>query len=89
MRRLNLTRRMIMNKNKWIKTTEMLAEIKMHPNEYIEYEHHLMGPLVRTHCFIYNEKTGTLEEDGGECDFQETTEEELLAFYGNSWWRKV
>lgn len=77
-----------MEEKKWIKTEQMLEDLKNDPDNEQQYTHYLGGILRSTHWLIYNSKKGLF---GDSCDwgyYDWYTRSEYLEIHSNEWWRR-
>ncbi|MBR5656560.1 MAG: hypothetical protein IKW98_07755 [Prevotella sp.] len=77
-----------MEERKWIKTEQMLEDLKNDPDNEHEYTHYLGGILRSTHWLIYNSAKGLFgaSTDWGKYDWY--TMNEYLEIHSNEWWRR-
>lgn len=70
---------------KWIKTEEMLENLRNEPDVEQQYARHLGGILRSTHWLRYDSKRD-LYGDSLNISFDWFTREEFLSLFGDGWW---
>jgi len=77
-----------MEEKKWIKTEQMLANLKNDPDNEQEYTHYLGGNLRSTHWLTYDSKKCQFGNSSDWDDYGWYTEAEFLEAFAEHWWRR-
>lgn len=77
-----------MEENKWIKTEQLLEDLKKDADNEQEYTHYLGGILRTTHWLIYDSKKGLFGYSTDWNDYDWFTEAEFLQIYAVHWWHR-
>ena len=75
-----------MEKKKWIKTGQMLEDLKNEPDNEQEYTLNLGGILRSTHWFEYDSKKNLFGNSTDWFHYDWYTETEFLEIYAGCWW---
>lgn len=78
----------VMGKKKWIKTEQMLEELKKDANNEHEYRHWLGGILRSTHWLIYDSGKNQFGDSTDWDNYVWYTEAEFLNAYTGHWWHR-
>jgi len=81
----DLCAKKIMEKKDWIKTEQMLENLKNEPDVEQQYCHHVCGILRSTHWLIYSSEKDQYG-DSMNIEFDWYTKEEFLECYSGHWW---
>jgi len=76
-----------MEEKKWIKTEQMLEDLKNDPDNEQEYSHSL-GILRTTHWLIYDSEEKLFGDSTDGDNYGWYTEAEFLHFFAGHWWRR-
>ncbi|MBO7138975.1 MAG: hypothetical protein J6W19_00145 [Prevotella sp.] len=77
-----------MEEKEWIKTEQMLEDLKNDPGYEHEYTHYLGGILRSTHWWIYNSKKKRFGHSTDWKYYGWFTEAEILEIYAGHWWMR-
>lgn len=75
-----------MEKDKWITVTELMEALRSDPGN----EHQCCrgsGILRSTHWMRYDAERNMFADSTDWCEYEWYTEEEMLDYYSNGWWR--
>lgn len=73
---------------KWIKTEQMLEELRQEPDTEQQYTHFLGGILRSTHWLSYSSQKNQFSHSTDWFHDYWYTEAELLELYAGHWWMK-
>lgn len=71
---------------KWIKTEEMLENLRKEPGVEQQYARHLGGILRSTHWLKYDGERDLYGDSTDWDEFDWFTREEFLSLFGHEWW---
>ena len=77
-----------MEEKRWIKTEQMLEDLKNDPNNEQEYTYYLGGILRSTHWLIYDSTKGLYGDSTNWGYYDWYTKREYLEIHSNEWWRR-
>ena len=87
LRSANFVAKMIMEKNNWITTEQMLEDLRNDPDNEQEYTHYICGLLRSTHWLMYSSEKDQYGHSMN-ISYDWYTKEEFLEIYAGHWWRR-
>ena len=78
-----------MEREKWISTEELLAELRRHPDKILMYEHRLGAWLSSEHWLVYLSKRDLFCDSTAVEEWERFTEAQFLYIHSGEFWRIV
>lgn len=77
-----------MKDSKWIKTEQMLLELRNHANCELQFAHWLGGILCSTHWLKFDSENNKYGNSFDWFQYDWYTESEFLSIYAGHWWKR-
>ena len=77
-----------MKDSKWIKTEQMLIELKANSGREHQYCHWIVGTLISTHWLVYDSDKKSYGDSTGSLHYDWYSESEFLSIYAEHWWKR-
>ena len=70
----------------WIKTEQMLDDVREHPGEERQYTYYVGPGLTSTHRLVYDAERDLYGDSVDWCEYYWCTREEFMRARGDRWW---